>query len=56
MSQAVESQRQWISRLRRHYSFHHESDGSKGEQDHKWLALVMGKVGCVPLPQDQDQY
>lgn len=44
MSQAVESQRQSIPGLRLHYSFHHKSDGSKGEQGHKWLSLVMGKL------------
>lgn len=32
MSQAVESQRQWIPRLRLYYSFHPKSDRSKGEQ------------------------
>lgn len=44
MSQAVESQRQQIPRLRLYYSFHHKSDGSKGEQRHKWLPLKMGKM------------
>lgn len=29
MSQAVESQRQRIPQLRRHYSIYHKSDGSK---------------------------
>ncbi len=35
MSQAIGSQRQRIPRLRLYYSFHHESDGSKGEYGHK---------------------
>lgn len=35
MSQAVESQRQWIPRLRLYCSFHPKSDRSKGEQGHK---------------------
>lgn len=35
MSQAVESQRQRIPRLRLYYSFHHKSGGSKGERGHK---------------------
>lgn len=35
MSQAVESQRLRVPRLRLHYSFHHKSVGSKGEQGHK---------------------